>query len=66
MTCIGCLRAPAHRVTEDGEVLAEFCEQHWAEFGATLAEYGRQYQARVANGAHPRMAERELAVRIEK
>jgi len=60
--CLACLRDPAHQLLDDGELLAEFCERHWAEFEERLSEVGADYRAKVRGGMHPRMAERSLVV----
>lgn len=64
LDCLACLRNPAHRLEDDGELVAEFCEKHWAEFEATIEQHGKRFRRLVAEGMHPKMAERALANEI--
>lgn len=58
--CLGCLRNPAHQILDEGVVIAEFCEQHYAELEATLERAGKRLRKLIASGMHYKFAERVL------
>lgn len=63
-TCLACLYRPVHEVRKVDGSTVDFCEEHWREVERRLLELSQCRETLLAEGVHPRMAERLMRLRV--